>query len=1038
MPDTNRRIEVDLDKEQPVKPMAVEGPWGVYEQLAKAKQENPGQSLPIELGVARPEGSNELTSLRGRLRGFDDENKFVGGDNWFNFSSNSSGAGIATSVEMNGEILTEMKGGSDFYNLDRAAKQLLNRLDNGETGTIALQPEYLRIENSNHEFQPVDSNGDLSLGIPILRVTKTGEKLQNPNDTNVRFATAWQASGTNELTLDATPLNGVEFAKKLNALISTDANLGPFTWSNISLQPNQAARERGVHQHIHLDLKDIDNPDEAGRWVSNQAIGASNQPEEGSDLYTYEYSQAHTWTFKEIYASLKEGDSASFILDRIHVNTGDQWTDISTSSNRIDNPLMLTITETNPDPKISSLNLKDLSFKINSEISLDQIFNEGGKLNKSFIDAKIDSSQQSASFWTNYKATINGQDYWFHGSAREEEWNGKKLTEDFNLPWNSLDFIKAAVNSKSEELTLTREWASMHVQSDTTQERYWSNLERDGRRNQTHELPRDWAGLPIIAADSSTILNPPDKITLSLGDLEELANKFNDTIRPDYVRFGNYELSNKLLSLENAMVNDLTGKEVDQIAVLGRESNRSSDYRLDITAESLSKIHNLEGLEIQIQFDPLLFESLNASDVRISSLLPVQNSITIDNVAGTVTLSGASLASLAQGSMINKEAPLASIDLSFDNDYLKTIAFDQNTGKLAISPITFQMNVGENEVIFSRNFTDETGQRDRSIQSLAELGGDVALSSSKISLIREIVRMEEEEGQGLTLGTQRTIGVKNEFTNLVRHGSTLEANTHWRNTGNTTIDGLRVDAVHNENARLVNASIDPGKGTLESGRFVNGEWRAESAESTEISAKIQITGEAGKVVDLSEGILSVATDTSDQIFKNKQGSKNLITYQGDLNYDGRVSFKDLAYLNAGAARQVLVDKVDKDGITTRNQFGTVEKIATDKSLARDVDANYDGKISIADLSVLEKDWGKTLHTGNEAFLGSGEKLNWNNIDGNGTWDNSSFKRENAISADALASNSANTVQIEPVIHGSGVTETTTTPNDKNDLFGTAT
>jgi len=207
----------------------------------------------------------------------------------------------------------------------------------------------------------------------------------------------------------------------------------------------------------------------------------------------------------------------------------------------------------------------------------------------------------------------------------------------------------------------------------------------------------------------------------------------NDSTRPDYVRFGNYELSNKLLSLENAMVNDLTGKEVDQIAVLGRESNRSSDYRLDITAESLSKIHNLESLEIKIQFDPLLFESLNASDVRISSLLPIQNSITIDNVAGTVTLSGASLASLAQGSMINKEAALASIDLSFDNDYLKTIAFDQNTGKLAISPITFQMNVGENEVIFSRNFTDETGQRDRSIQSLAELGGDVALSSSKIA-----------------------------------------------------------------------------------------------------------------------------------------------------------------------------------------------------------------------------------------------------------------------------------------------------------------
>jgi len=1038
MPDENRNIEVDLDKEQPVKPMAVEGPWGLYEQLAKAKQENQNQSLsPLGLGVARPEGSGELTFIGGRLRGFDDKNNYVGDESWLHFSSSgSSGTKIATEVEINGEIFTEMEG-SDFYQLDRAANNLLNQLDNGETGTIALQPEHLRIANSN-DLRPVDSNGDLGIGIPILRVTKTGEKLQNPIDANVRFATTWQASGTNELTLDATPLNGVEFAKKLNALISTDANLGPFSWSSISLQPNQAARERGVHQYIHLDLKDIDNPDEAGRWVANQQIGASNQPEEGSELYTYEYSPTNSWNFKDIYGSLKEGDSASFSLDGIHLNANNQGAYIPTNSNRIDGPLKLTITETNPDPKISSLNLKDLSFKINSEVSLDQIFNEQGRLNKSFIETKIDSSQQSVDFWANYRATINGQEFWFYGNARETEWNGKKLTEEFSLPWNSLDFIKAAVNSKSEELTLTRDWTSMNVSSDNSRENYNASQDRDGRRNQNHELPRDWAGLPIIAADSSTILNTPEKITLSLGDLEALANRLNDSTRPDYVRFGNYELSNKLLSLENAMVNDLTGKEVDQIAVLGRESNRSSDYRLDITAESLSKIHNLEGLEVKIQFDPLLFESLNASDVRISSLLPIQNSITIDNVAGTVTLSGASLASLAQGSMINKEAALASIDLSFDNDYLKTIAFDQYTGKLAISPITFQMNVGENEVIFSRNFTDETGQRDRSIQSLAELGGDVALSSSKISLIREIVRMEEEEGQGLTLGTQRTIGVKNEFTNLVRHGSTLEANTHWRNTGNTTIDGLRVEAVHNENARLVNASIDQGKGTLESGRFVNGEWRAESAESTEISAKIQITGEAGKVLDLSEGILSVATDTSNEKFKNNQGSKNLITFQGDLNYDGRVSFKDLAYLNAGAARQVLVDKIDKDGITTRNQFGTVEKIATERSLARDVDANYDGKISIADLSVLEKDWGKTLHTGKEAFLGSGEKLNWDNIDGNGTWDNTNFKRENEISADALASNSANTVQIEPVIHGSGVTETTTTPNDKNDLFGTAT
>ena len=304
-----------------------------------------------------------------------------------------------------------------------------------------------------------------------------------------------------------------------------------------------------------------------------------------------------------------------------------------------------------------------------------------------------------------------------------------------------------------------------------------------------------------------------------------------------------------------------------------------------------------------IQLDPKLFESINLSDVQISSQLPIQNSIRIDNEAGTVTLSGASLANLGQGSMINGDQALASINLNFDNDYLETIAFNDVTGELELSPISFQMSVAEEEAIFSRDFTDSSGQHNRDIHSLAELNGDVALNSDRVSLIKEIVRMEEESG--LTLGTQRTIGVKGEFTNLVREGATLEATTEWRNTGNTTVDGLQVEAIENENARLVDAQFSQGKQSLESGRFVDGEWVAEAAESTQITAKVEVTGQAGNVLDLSEGILGVSTETSDEVFENEEGSKNLITYQGDLNYDGRVSFKDLAYLNAGAARQEL-------------------------------------------------------------------------------------------------------------------------------------
>ena len=63
-----------------------------------------------------------------------------------------------------------------------------------------------------------------------------------------------------------------------------------------------------------------------------------------------------------------------------------------------------------------------------------------------------------------------------------------------------------------------------------------------------------------------------------------------------------------------------------------------------------------------------------------------------------------------------------------------------------------------------------------------------------------------EEESGLTLGTQRTIGVKGEFTNLVREGATLEATTDGA-TPATPVDGLQVEAIENENARLVDAQL---------------------------------------------------------------------------------------------------------------------------------------------------------------------------------------------------------------------------------------
>ena len=134
--------------------------------------------------------------------------------------------------------------------------------------------------------------------------------------------------------------------------------------------------------------------------------------------------------------------------------------------------------------------------------------------------------------------------------------------------------------------------------------------------------------------------------------------------------------------------------------------------------------------------------------------------------------------------------------------------------------------------------------------------------------------------------------------------------------------------------------------------------------------------------------------------------------------------KDLAYLNAGAARQQLVESTDKDGNSVQ--------VASEASYARDVDADFSGKIDLADLSILDADWGKSLHTGDQDFQGSGD-VSWSELDSQGessTWDNDSFKDQNAIEAEAGYVGSLESPTASGVIGADG----NTTAND-NDITG---
>ncbi len=546
---------------------------------------------------------------------------------------------------------------------------------------------------------------------------------------------------------------------------------------------------------------------------------------------------------------------------------------------------------------------------------------------------------------------------------------------------------------------------------------------------------------------------------------------------------------------------DENGNLINHLAVLGSESDK--EYTLEITGKSLVDGFNLDSVDLTIDFDTDIFNSINIeSDVVIESLLPISNAVSYEE--GTVRFTAASLSELStfadqseianpyyygdsvytiistatgdvahakaqelggylatvndaaenkflyqtfgdnvwigfndaarEGSFVwadgstsnytnwngnepnnsggedyvhftsggrwndhrttfpgiveiplssyqmslgdgisNETDVIASIKLDFNEEGLSQLAKNED-GSFVENPFGFEITANLNDTVLSREIDDGSGFTNKEIYSLNQFGGekfsvegtDVFLYEQKAGLL--------ETGDGLIISTDRVIGADAAETNLVRAGDTLIASTSWINTGNIDLEITDVRGLISD-ANAVLASYGLSQETLLGGTYGE-EGFISSAEELTLTADITITGDAGSIVDLSKSILEVSASGIDESFSNSKGTKNLITYQGDLNYDGRVSMKDLAYLNAGAARV--------------NSGGDV---------AGDVDANYDDSIDLLDLAVLDKDWGKSLHDGRDEFLGSNE-LSWEELDNQGSknWDNAVFKEQNAFEA----------------------------------------
>ena len=408
---------------------------------------------------------------------------------------------------------------------------------------------------------------------------------------------------------------------------------------------------------------------------------------------------------------------------------------------------------------------------------------------------------------------------------------------------------------------------------------------------------------------------------------------------------------------------------------LGTQQEQGSKFYLALTAESLRDA-TIDTLDVTLDLGDDFFKVFKISDQQIyfTDDMAVERHVHIDG--SEVRFEGAGLSALqGSGEGIGGKTPIAYIALTLRddiNDRIKAKRVGDDNGFLNRETwqqsLNFEVSANIDQVVFS------------DLVSLRDLGGEDALMSDELHMMARAAQAELTTKDSFWLGSERSVLKPGEtgFSNLIRSGDTLERITHWQNNGEfsfrdftiTNVDQTGVAqavSVFLDDASSTRTTLAPGTDTSTGG-------------VAEIRTKFMVNGEAGSVLDTSklgfqlDALGSYHWDTSKM---DQFQQKNLITFQGDLNYDGAVTMKDLAFLNAGAAKG------------SGNARG----------YSRDVDANFDGELDIDDLAILDADWGRSLHQGDDKFLGS-DQLSMASLTGQGqlNWDSSAFQAQNTIEA----------------------------------------
>ncbi|MFZ9148536.1 MAG: peroxidase family protein [Vulcanococcus sp.] len=411
---------------------------------------------------------------------------------------------------------------------------------------------------------------------------------------------------------------------------------------------------------------------------------------------------------------------------------------------------------------------------------------------------------------------------------------------------------------------------------------------------------------------------------------------------------------------------DFTGDEPNELVLrpFGSPAERSAQFYLMLTAESLRDA-SIDTLDVTFDLgeDFVNVFELSGEQIFFSDDLALQRRVQIDG--SKLRFEGAGLGALGAGQGVSEKAPIAVIALTPREDIDEQILAARLADRYGFTnseswqqSLQFSVDANVHEIMFS------------DLMSLGDLGGEAALLTDELQVLARAAQVDLLTDDVFALGTERQVLKPGEggFTNLIRSGDTLERTTQWQNGGEFTLQDLSITDLNQAGVATSKSWIAGGSDALAVGA------------TADITTEISVYGPAGSVLDsaaLGFQIDALGGYHWDTAAMPTFQQKNLVTYQADLNYDGRVSMKDLAFLNAGVSR----------------------------GYSRDVDANYDGKLDINDLAVIDAEWGQSLHQGEGQFLGS-DFMSMADLSRQGLqqWDSSAFIAQNAIEAEQQVSN----------------------------------